>query len=216
MQKIICPSMMCADFGNLPTEISDLEEAGIDIFHMDIMDGLFVPNFAMGLQDYAYVASQSQKPLDVHLMIKNPSDYIDMFADLGADIIYFHPETDLHPARTIGKIHAKGKKAGIAINPGTSIATVEELLPLVENVLVMTVNPGFAGQKYLTYVDKKIGKLSKMRQSMNFQIFVDGAISLEKIQQLSLMGVQGFILGTSSLFGKKESYADIVSKIRKM
>ena len=124
--------MMCANFANLEKDTKDLEVAGVDIFHMDIMDGSFVPNFGMGLQDYELIRSVTDKPLDVHLMVQNPSNYVEMFSDLGADIIYIHPEADIHPARTLDKIRAKGKKAGIAINPGTSIEAVIELLPLVD------------------------------------------------------------------------------------
>lgn len=138
--------MMCANFANLEKDTKDLEVAGVDIFHMDIMDGSFVPNFGMGLQDYELIRSVTDKPLDVHLMVQNPSNYVEMFSDLGADIIYIHPEADIHPARTLDKIRAKGKKAGIAINPGTSIEAVIELLPLVDYFMIMTVNPGFAGQ----------------------------------------------------------------------
>lgn len=214
MEKIICPSMMCANFSNSKNEVRNLESAGADIFHMDIMDGQFVPNFGMGLQDYAYIASIATKPLDAHLMIMNPNKYIKLFSDLGAGIIYFHPEADLHPARTIDLIHAEGKEAGIALNPGTSISTVEPLLEIVEHVLVMTVNPGFSGQKYLDFVDKKIKKLTMIKKDYNFEISVDGAISPQKIETLGKIGVQGFIVGTSSLFGKKESYQNLIPELK--
>lgn len=102
--------MMCANFANLEKDTKDLEVAGVGIFHMDIMDGSFVPNFGMGLQDYELIRSVTDKPLDVHLMVQNPSNYVEMFSDLGADIIYIHPEADIHPARTLDKIRAKGKK----------------------------------------------------------------------------------------------------------
>jgi len=208
--------MMCADFRSLEKEVLALDEANVDIYHIDIMDGHFVPNFGMGLQDFEYIREKTNKLVDVHLMIQNPSEYIDLFSEKGADIIYFHPETDMHPTRTIDRIRANGVKPGIAINPGTSVATVEPLLGLVDYVLIMTVNPGFAGQKYLDFVNEKIVELAKLRKERNFTIMVDGAISREKIKELSILGVEGFILGTSALFGKEQDYKTIVNEIRQL
>lgn len=214
MERLICPSMMCADFGSLKTEVAELDQAGTDVFHIDIMDGVFVPNYGMGLQDFEFIRKATEKMVDVHLMVQNPADYVEKFADMGADIIYFHPETDRHPARTLDKIHAKGKKAGIAINPGTSVETIQELLYLADYVLVMTVNPGFAGQKYLSYVDNKIKKLVAMKEEYGFETVVDGAISNERVETLSDLGVKGFVLGTSALFGKKDSYQKIIKNLK--
>lgn len=216
MSKLLCPSMMCANFNSLENEIAALDDAGVDIYHIDIMDGKFVPNFGMGLQDLEYIRKQTNKAVDVHLMIDNPSAYIDLFSEKGVDIIYFHPETDMHPTRTIDRIHSKGVKAGIALNPGTSIASVEPLLGMVDYVLVMTVNPGFAGQKYLPFVNGKIKALNefKKEKGLDFTIIVDGAISEEKIVELSNYGVEGFVLGTSTLFGKDESYKTIINRLK--
>jgi len=211
---LLCPSMMCADFSNLKKETQELDQAGIDIFHMDFMDGSFVPNFGMGLQDFELVRSVTEKPVDVHLMIQEPSKYVEKFADLGADIIYIHPEADQQAARTLDIIHQKGKKAGIAINPGTSVEMIQGLLPLVDYVMVMTVNPGFAGQKYLEYTDSKIEKLLALTNEYHFDVMVDGAISPEKVQQLSKIGVKGFVLGTSALFGKTSTYQETLGKLR--
>lgn len=210
--------MMCADFRSLEEEMTALEKANVDIYHIDIMDGKFVPNFGMGMQDLEYIRKATNKLVDVHLMIDNPSEYIDLFSEKGANIIYFHPETDMHPARTIDQIRANHVKPGIAINPGTSLAFVEPLLGLVDYVLVMTVNPGFAGQKYLTFVNDKIFDLCKLKESGNhaFKVVVDGAISPEKVEELSKAGVEGFVLGTSALFGKGESYQTITEKLRKL
>lgn len=211
---LLCPSMMCANFSNLEAEVKELDAAGVDIFHLDIMDGSFVPNFGMGLQDFEFIRLSTEKLIDVHLMINNPGDYVELFADKGADIIYIHPEADLHPTRTLEKIRKKGKKAGIAINPGTSVSAVKELLSLVDNIMVMTVNPGFAGQKYLPFVDEKIDELLAIKENFNFEIFVDGAISPERIETLSNKGVKGFVLGTSALFGKEKSYKELITEYK--
>lgn len=214
MKKIFCPSMMCADFANLKQETIDLENAGADIFHIDIMDGSFVPNFGMGLQDFELIRSVTDKPVDVHLMIDNPGNYVAKFADMGADIIYVHPEADREITRTLDVIKDKGKKAGIAINPGTSIATIKELLPIVDYVMVMTVNPGFAGQSFLDYTVDKIEELVKLSETYGYKVMVDGAIAPDKVEMLSDKGVTGFILGTSSLFGKEESYQSLLENLQ--
>lgn len=214
LEKLLCPSMMCADFGHLEKETRILEQAGVDIFHMDFMDGSFVPNFGMGLQDFEFVRKTTEKLVDVHLMIQNPSRYIELFANLGADIIYVHPEADQQIARTLDTIKNYGKKVGLALNPATSISMVEELLPLADYVMVMTVNPGFSGQSYLEYVQPKIEKLVDLGKKFHFHVMVDGAISPDKVQLLSRKGVAGFILGTSTIFGKEEAYATIIEKLR--
>lgn len=215
MKKLLCPSLMCANFSKLKDEVEELDKAGTDIFHIDIMDGSFVPNFGMGLQDFEMIRASTRKIVDVHLMIQNPSKYVEMFATMGADIIYIHPEADQQVARTLDVIRGMGKKAGIAINPGTSVETILELLPVVDYVMVMTVNPGFAGQKYLDYVNPKIEQLVKLSEKFKFRVMVDGAISPEKIEALNKIGVTGFVLGTSALFGKTESYDVILNELRK-
>ena len=216
MEKWLLPSMMCADFGSLSTEISNLEEAGVTGYHIDIMDGQFVPNFGMGLQDLEFIRKSTKKPIDVHLMVNNPNNHINLFANIGVDIIYIHPEADMHPARTLQKIKQKNIKAGIALNPGTSIESIKPLLNIVDYVMIMTVNPGFAGQKYLNYVDYKIDELVVMsfKSRFNYDVLVDGAISPERIDNLSTKGVKGFVLGTSSLFGKNKDYATLINNLK--
>ena len=214
MNKLLCPSMMCADFGDLAGEVTRLEAAGADIFHLDVMDGRFVPNFGMGLQDMEYLCSHATIPCDVHLMIQRPGDYVEKFAALGAKIIYIHPEADVHAPRTLQKIVDAGAAPGIAINPGTAFATIEPLLNLVDYVLVMTVNPGFAGQKYLPFVDDKIDQLLAVKDKYGFKIMIDGACSPQVIQRLNAKGVEGFVLGTSALFGKGRSYGEIMPELR--
>lgn len=211
-------SMMCANYANLEKEVHDLEAAGIDSFHIDIMDGRYVPNFAMSLNDMAYIASVSKKPLDVHLMIEHPNNNIHIFLEnlRKGDTVYIHPEAEYHPSTTLQKIIDAGMIPGIAINPGTSIETIYEMLRIVKKVLVMSVNPGNAGQIYLPYVGKKIDNLLQMKAEMNFKVYWDGACSADKITLFAPKGVDGFVLGTTLLFGKNKSYADILSEIRHM
>ena len=143
-------SMMCANYGHLAQEVRNLEEGGIDSFHIDIMDGRYVPNFAMGLHDMKYIASSINIPLDLHLMIEHPNNRIDLFLNnlRKGDTVYIHPEAEYHPSTTLQKIIDAEMIPGIAINPGTSVETVYEMLRIVDKVLVMSVNPGNAGQMY--------------------------------------------------------------------
>lgn len=209
-------SMMCANYGNLEQEVKALEEGGIDSFHIDIMDGRYVPNFAMGLHDMKYIAGATSKPLDVHLMIEHPSNHIDLFLRnlRKEDTVYIHPEAEYHPSTTLQKIIDAGITPGIAINPGTSVETITEMLRIVKKVLVMSVNPGNAGQMYLPYVGKKITKLLSMKEDMGFEIYWDGACSADRILEFAPKGVKGFVLGTTLLFGKERSYGDILQDIR--
>lgn len=211
-------SMMCANYGNLEKEVRDLEAGGIDSFHIDIMDGRYVPNYAMSLNDMRYIRSATDKPLDVHLMIEHPNTHIDLFLRnlYKGDTVYIHPEAEYHPSTTLQKIIDAGMVPGIAINPGTSIETVMEMLQIVDKVLVMSVNPGNAGQMYLPYVGKKIVRLLDMRQDMRFEVYWDGACGLDKIKTFAPMGVKGFVLGTTVLFGKGRPYAEILKEVREL
>lgn len=211
-------SMMCANFGNLEREVRELEAAGIDSFHIDIMDGRYVPNFAMALNDMRYIRSATDKPLDIHLMIEHPNTHISLFLNSlhKGDTVYIHPEAEYHPSTTLQKIIDAGMIPGIAINPGTSIETVMEMLQIVDKVLVMSVNPGNAGQMYLPYVGKKIRRLLKLRQDMSFDVYWDGACGPDKIKTFAPMGVKGFVLGTTVLFGKGRPYADILKEVREL
>lgn len=211
-------SMMCADYGNLEREVKNLAEGGIDSFHIDIMDGRYVPNFAMSLNDMRYIASVSPKPLDVHLMIEHPNNRIGLFLQnlRPGDTVYIHPEAEYHPSTTLQAIINAGMVPGIAINPGTSVETVFEMLRIVDKVLVMSVNPGNAGQMFLPYVGKKITKLLALKEDMEFELYWDGACSADKIQEYAPKGVKGFVLGTTLLFGKERSYGETLQNIREL
>lgn len=210
-------SMMCADYGHLSREVKEIDEGGIDSFHIDIMDGRYVPNFAMSINDMAYIASVTKKPLDVHLMIEHPNNNIQIFLDKlrKGDTVYIHPEAEYHPSTTLQKIIHMGMIPGIAINPGTAVETVYEMLRIVKKVLVMSVNPGNAGQMYLPYVDKKVNKLLLLKDEMDFKVYWDGACNLDKILRFSPKGVDGFVLGTTLLFGKGRPYGEILDEIRR-
>ena len=218
MQFELMASMMCADYGNLEKEVKNLEEGGIDSFHIDIMDGRYVPNFAMSLNDMRYIAKTSGKPLDVHLMIEHPNNRIDLFLNnlRKGDTIYIHAEAEYHPSTTLQSIINAGMVPGIAINPGTSVETVMEMLRIVKKVLVMSVNPGNAGQMYLPYVGKKITKLLALKEDMDFEIYWDGACSADKILEYAPKGVAGFVLGTTLLFGKEQAYEETLQNIREL
>ena len=213
--KLLLPSMMCADFGCLRDEVAALEAAGADGFHLDLMDGNYVPNYGMGLQDIEWICKNATVPCDVHMMAEQPGRYVEKFASYGARVIYVHPEADVHVARTLAAIRDLGVHPGIAINPGTSFATIESVLPLVDYVLAMTVNPGFAGQKWLDFVNPKLEQLvaASHKDGNDYEVVVDGNCSPERIAQASTMGVKGFVLGTAGLFGHGP-YADSMARLR--
>lgn len=211
-------SMMCANYANLEKEVRDLETGGIDSFHIDIMDGRFVPNMAMSLNDMAYIASATSKPLDVHLMVEHPNNNIHLFLNKlrKGDTVYIHPEAEYHPSTTLQKVIDAGMIPGIAINPGTSVEAIFEMLRIVDKVLVMTVNPGNAGQMYIPYVGEKIARLVQLKKEMNFKLYWDGACGADKIAEFAPKGIDGFVLGTTVLFGKGKPYGEILHNIRQL
>ncbi|MGN1277243.1 MAG: ribulose-phosphate 3-epimerase [Floccifex sp.] len=214
MRKILCPSMMCADFTKIKEEMAQLENSDIDIYHCDIMDGSFVENMALAINDVKAIRQCTNKKIDVHLMMENPAHKVDWFIDAGADILYIHPESERYASKTIKHIHSRNKEAGIAINPDTSIESVKEILKTCDYVLVMTVNPGFAGQSFIDTTMDKIKELVQLKQQYPFKIIIDGSCSYKVIEECSKIGVDGFVLGTSALFGKGKSYQECVRIIR--
>lgn len=209
----LCASMMCANYACLKDEVQSLQEAGIDIFHIDIMDGSFVDNFGMGYQDMKFIKENTTKKVETHLMVKEPYNYLPILFDLAIDIIYIHPEVCADPATIIEKIHKQNLIAGIAINPGTAISNIIELLNVVDRVLVLGVNPGHAGRKYQDYVDNKIFKLIEYKKDFDFEIVLDGAVTIERIKKWNALGVNAFVLGSATLFNKTDTYSEILQKI---
>lgn len=218
MNYELMASMMCADYSNLGMEVKALDEGGIDSFHIDIMDGRYVQNFAMSLNDLRCIRSLTTKPLDVHLMVEHPLNTINLFTDNlhKGDTIYIHPEAEYHPSTTLQRIIDAGIIPGIAINPGTSIESVRMMLRIVKKVLVMSVNPGNAAQMFLPYVREKYDQLLELKDEMDFEIYWDGACGADKIKEYAPLGVKGFVLGTTLLFGKGSDYGETLKKIRNM
>jgi ribulose-phosphate 3-epimerase len=214
MSVNLSASMMCADYGHLEDEIRALEDAGIASFHIDIMDGEFVHNFGMGIHDLRYIKSAATRPVECHLMIKEPARYVDLFARTGADVLYVHPESGYQIGETIQRIIENGVTPGIAINPTTSVENIAELLNLVKRVLIMAVNPGHAGQVFLPFVEKKIRRLIELKAEYGIDIYWDGHGSAENIRKYAPLGVDGFVLGTAALFQKRKTYKEIITELR--
>ncbi len=201
----ISPSILSADFSKLGEEIRKVDEAGAEMIHIDVMDGHFVPNLTFGAPVVTSLRKVSKKVFDVHLMVQNPQDYIVSFANAGADIFTFHVETAPHLHRIIQNIKENGMKAGIALNPGTPLSTITEILSEVDMVLLMTVNPGFGGQKFIPSVLKKIKALKKMivEENLHVDIQVDGGINKETASQVINAGANILVAG-SAIYGSDD------------
>lgn len=206
MSKIIpgvSPSMMCADALNLGADAVALEKAGVQYFHYDVMDGDFVPNFMLGPDVIKAVRKVSSVPADIHLMIKNPERHLHLFDLREGDIVAVHQESTIHLQRTLAAIRQAGAKAAVAINPATPLCVLEDVLPDLDMVVVMTVNPGFAGQKLVPQTLAKITRLRKMLDENGYEhvrIEVDGNVSFENAVKMRAAGADLFVAGTSAVF----------------
>ncbi len=215
----IAPSILSADFAKLGEEIKDIEEGGADYVHIDVMDGHFVPNITIGPLIVDAVKPITKLPLDVHLMIENPDNYIKDFAKAGADIITVHQETCLHLHRTIQLIKKENVKAGVVINPGTPVTMIKEVLNNVDLVLVMSVNPGFGGQTFIHETLSKIEEIDFIRKENNYQfeLQVDGGVNVETAKLCVDAGADVLVAG-SAVFNqsdRKKAIQDIKEAIKK-
>ena len=215
MDYYIAPSLLSADFGRLAEEVRAVEAAGADLLHIDVMDGRFVPNITIGPPVVAAIRKVATAPLDVHLMIVEPERYIEEFAKAGADVITVHAEATLHLQRAVARIRELGKKAGVSLNPSTSLSAIEWVLTDVDMVLIMSVNPGFGGQAFLP---SSLGKVELLRTQLtraglNVDIQVDGGIKADNVAEVVGAGANVIVSG-SGIFGTAD-YKKTIDLMRK-
>jgi ribulose-phosphate 3-epimerase len=203
MKIEIAPSILSADFTRLGEQVREVEAAGAGILHVDVMDGHYVPNISIGLPVVASLRPITKMPIDTHLMMSNPDPYIERFRKAGADMISVHVEAVPHLHRTLELIRSVGARPGIAMNPGTSLSTLDEILPYTDFVLIMSVNPGFGGQKFITSCVEKIARLRAMirERGLNVHIEVDGGIDLTTAAMVTAAGAEWLVAG-SAVFGQ--------------
>ena len=220
-KKILCPSILNLSTDNMREEIEKLDATDMDIYHVDIMDGTFVPNFGMSVRELEMIRritdAGHHKLVDCHMMVMNPHLYIKRIAEAGADIIYIHPESELIPSATLELIQLEGKKTGLILNPCTSLETVKDMLPITDYVMIMAVNPGFAGREFMPYTRQKFIELDNYRKEkgLNYHLMLDGGATREVIADLyHNCNVEGFVLGKQELFFQQDDYATCIDRIR--
>lgn len=198
----LSPSLLSADFGHLEKEIADVTSAGCQYLHIDVMDGMYVPSISFGMPVIQSIRKYTDAIFDVHLMVQEPGRYVEDFAKAGADILTVHPESLTHLDRTIQQIKDAGMKAAVTLNPATPLSTLEYVLPQLDMVLLMSVNPGFGGQRYIPYVTQKIRQLRQMmsERSLDIDIEVDGGIKLDNLNEVLEAGANIIVAG-SAVFG---------------
>lgn len=216
----VSPSMMCADALNLGADAVALEKAGVQYFHYDVMDGDFVPNFMLGPDVIKAVRKVSKVPADIHLMVKNPERHLHLFDLRAGDVVSVHQESTIHLQRTLAAIRQTGAQAAVALNPATPLCTIEDVLPDIDMVLLMTVNPGFAGQKLVPQTLAKITRPRKILDESGYphvRIEVDGNVSFENAVKMRAAGADLFVAGTSAVFregGIEANMAKLLDCIR--
>ena len=213
-KKKIAPSILSADFAHLAEEIRKVEEAGADMIHVDVMDGHFVPNFTIGPPIVRAIRKVTRLPLDVHLMMTDPDDFIPDFIKAGSDYLTVHVETCPHLHRTIQSIKENGVKAGVTLNPATALSLVEPILPFVDLLLIMSVNPGFGGQSFIPQVLDKVREARRMIDEMKLsvELEVDGGLKVDNVGAIAQAGADIFVAG-SAVFHSKD-YKETLEKMR--